>query len=219
MPQQQKAHQYTFTYGLPHAGDRRVRFSVKELEHLGLAALLVLGVALSTRVFIVFQDYLSLGLFAVLITISFFIHELAHKFVAQKEGFWAEFRLTLWGAALTLISVISPIFKIISPGAVMIAGVSDRKTIGKTSIAGPLTNIILGAVFLGCMLVAPSEYVVVFLLVAAFSAWIALFNLIPFGILDGFKIFTWNKKIWTLTFAASLILTVISYQFLNSSLF
>jgi Zn-dependent protease len=196
-----------------------VRFSIKELEHLGLAALLVLGVALSTRVFIVFQDYLSLGLFAVLVTMSFFTHELAHKLVAQKEGLWAEFRLTLWGAALTLISVISPLFKIISPGAMMIAGAPDRKTIGKTSIAGPLTNIVLGAVFLGCMFLVPSEYAFVFLLVAAFNAWIALFNLIPFGILDGFKIFSWSKKIWALAFTISLILTVVSYQFLNSSLF
>jgi Zn-dependent protease len=53
-----------------------------------------------------------------------------------------------------------------------------------------------------------------FLLVAAFNAWIALFNLIPFGIFDGFKIFLWDKKIWTLAFTSSLILTLISYEFI-----
>jgi Zn-dependent protease len=49
-------------------------------------------------------------------------------------------------------------------------------------------------------------------LAAFFNAWIALFNLIPLGILDGFKIFQWNKKDWVLAFTSSLILMIISYQ-------
>jgi Zn-dependent protease len=48
-------------------------------------------------------------------------------------------------------------------------------------------------------------------LLAAFNAWIALFNLIPLGILDGFKIFSWDKKIWAFAFTISIILTIYSY--------
>jgi Zn-dependent protease len=46
------------------------------------------------------------------------------------------------------------------------------------------------------------------LLSAAFNAWIALFNLIPFAIMDGLKVFRWNKLVWAVTFTASLALTV-----------
>ena len=45
--------------------------------------------------------------------------------------------------------------------------------------------------------------------IAWFNAWIAVFNLIPFGIFDGLKVFNWNKKAWALTFSASAVLTVV----------
>jgi len=40
----------------------------------------------------------------------------------------------------------------------------------------------------------------------------AVFNLIPFGILDGYKIFSFNKKIWALAFTASAALTILTYM-------
>jgi Zn-dependent protease len=49
---------------------------------------------------------------------------------------------------------------------------------------------------------------------AFFNAWIAVFNLVPFGILDGFKVFQWNKLVWVVAFAASVVLTVVSYRFI-----
>jgi Zn-dependent protease len=154
--------------------------------------------------------------FAVILTVSFLMHEIAHKIAAQREGLWAEFRLTLIGAILTLISVITPLFKIISPGAVMISGFGDKKNIGKTSIAGPLTNITLSTIFIVINSLFPQQMVA---FIAFFNAWIAVFNLIPLGILDGFKIFTWDKKNWVLIFTASLILLTISYKLLNIQLF
>ena len=44
-----------------------------------------------------------------------------------------------------------------------------------------------------------------------FNAWIALFNLIPLGILDGSKVFWWNKAVWGLSFAVSITLTVLTF--------
>jgi len=195
---------------------RNIRFSSQELKHLTIAALLVMGVAVSMGFFSNFfrSNYAMLTAFTVALTASFFMHEIAHKVIAQREGLWAEFRLTFTGAILTLLSVISPLFKVISPGAVMVAGFADRKPIGKISIAGPVTNIVLSALFMAGGLV-PTTYGPVLVLVAAFNAWTAVFNLIPFGILDGYKIFLWDKKIWALAFAASLVLTVLSYLLLS----
>jgi Zn-dependent protease len=182
-----------------------------------VATLLVIGVGLSMVTFPTLfygdysVDYIMLTLFTAIFTISFFVHEIAHKAIAQRYGLWAEFRMTTIGAILTLISVFSPI-KLISPGAVMVSGYADKQRIGRISIAGPLTNIALSTVFLTAGLAAPPPYSGLFTLGAAFNAWIALFNLIPFGVFDGLKVFLWDKRIWVLGFAASLVLTLFSYS-------
>jgi Zn-dependent protease len=54
----------------------------------------------------------------------------------------------------------------------------------------------------------------IFAVVAFYNAWIAIFNLIPIGVLDGYKVFFWNKKIWTFAFAASVVLGIVAYQLL-----
>jgi len=221
--QKQEPFEYTVSY-VPVKMKKRIYFSNIEIKHLTIAAFLVIGVGLSLGLFSTLSyasssiDYSLLFAFAMLLTASFLAHEIAHKIAAQKEGLWAEFRLTLIGAILTMISIVTPLFKIISPGAVMISGFGDTKSIGKTSIAGPLTNIALSMIFLTLNYLF-HQYLPIFMFVAFFNAWIALFNLIPFGILDGFKVFTWDKRSWVLVFAFSLILTITSYNLLDAQVF
>ena len=81
---------------------------------------------------------------------------------------------------------------------------------GKVSLAGPAVNIFLSAVLFGGALV-PSPFSEVLLLAAFLNGFMAVFNLIPIGVLDGFKIFSWNKKIWTTMFAVSVALAVVIY--------
>jgi len=212
--QKQEPYEYTITYAPVKQPKRIGHFSIKEIEHLAIGAILVAAVGLSYAMTVLFNDYAMFALLTSILTASFFTHEIAHKITAQKKGLWAEFRLTLIGAILTLISALPTTFKIISPGAVMIAGSADKETIGKISIAGPTTNIALSTGFLAVAFALPQNTAIAFTfaLGAAFNAWIALFNLIPFGILDGFKVFLWNKEVWIPAFAASLALTVISYM-------
>jgi len=152
-------------------------------------------------------------LLALILTSSFLIHEIAHKIAAQRQGLWAEFRLTPTGALITLISILLPLFKVISPGAVMIAGVGSKETIGKTAIAGPSTNMALATIFLAVGFI--SNFFNLNPGMVFFGAWInsfiAIFNLIPFGIMDGFKIFSWNKPIWGVSFSASIVLAITSF--------
>jgi len=216
--QKPSSYEYTVTFGQQRRVKGHIYFSPKELKHLAVAALLVVVVGLSgglySDVFAQVDWIIALAAFTAILTASFFMHEIAHKVTAQRQGLWAEFRLTLWGAVLTLISVVSLWFKIISPGAVMISGPAGRGEIGKISLAGPATNIVLSMTLLGLAFV-PSSFSWVFLFGAFFNAaGIALFNLIPIGILDGYKIFSWDKKIWALAFAASLALTVLSGMFI-----
>ena len=155
------------------------------------------------------KDLLSLAILSIAFMLSFLLHELAHKFSAQYFNLWAEFRLTLQGALITLISMFLP-FKIIAPGAVMIAGSATRETVGKTSLAGPVTNIILSILCIMIAAVGPS----LFLIVAFINAFLAVFNLIPFGIMDGLKVFRWNKAFWATAFTAAAALTVYTYAFM-----
>jgi Zn-dependent protease len=206
------SYKYKVTYGAPRRVRGRIYFSPKELRHLALGTLLVIGISLSFG-FGSFGEENWAFLFSALaavITLSFFTHELAHKFTAQRRGLWAEFRLTVWGAVLTSVSIFLP-FKIISPGAVMISGPASMDEIGKISIAGPVTNIVLSAAFFGPTLLQSSDFISsIFRIGAFFNAYIALFNLLPLGILDGFKIFRWNKVVWAFAFTVSIVLTIIS---------
>jgi Zn-dependent protease len=130
----------------------------------------------------------------------------------------------MWGAVITLISIFSPI-KLISPGAVMISGnFVDKKIMGKTAIAGPITNIILAAIFATIfgattflsinLTIETIEFIAGW--VAYINAFLALFNLIPFSIIDGHKIFSWNKLVWALAFTTALALTILAFLFFLS---
>ncbi len=212
------SYEYSISFGPTRSASRRVYTTPKELKHLIPAALLIVGIGFSIVIYNSFFNgtwgWTEASVFALLLTVSFLIHEMAHKIIAQRQGMWAEFRLTTWGALLTLISVFTP-FRLIAPGAVMIAGQAQQKDIGKISIAGPITNITLALAFIGASLASYSmaywTYWGLFLIIASFNAFIALFNLIPFGILDGFKIFSWDKKVWATAFAVAIILTVYTY--------
>jgi Zn-dependent protease len=199
--QEPSSYEYRVTYGAPRRATGRIYFSPKELKHFAAATLLVIGIGLSIGLFsdiFVRTGWSGMSFFAVILTASFLTHEIAHKVTAQRRGLWAEFRLTLWGAALTLISVISPLFKIIAPGAVMISGPARMDEIAKISLAGPIINIAFSSVL------------------ALWNGFIALFNLIPIGILDGYKIFSWDKMVWALAFMPSLVLTLIPYVMVGS---
>lgn len=181
----------------------RIKSSKTELLHLTIATLLVMGVGLSLNGY----RYISWQFLAIFVS-AFLVHELAHKFLAQYYGSWAEFRAYLWGLVITAISALPMMpFKFIAPGAVMI-GLSDRSKFGRVALIGPLTNLVMGYSFLFLSFNSFSPY---FAAGASFNGWIALFNLIPFGVLDGQKILDWNKIIWGITMAAAIGLFIIAY--------
>jgi Zn-dependent protease len=138
------------------------------------------------------------------------VHELAHKFLAQFYGSWAEFRGQLYGLLITAISAIPIIpFKFIAPGAVMV-GLTDRNRFGRVALIGPLTNLVMGFAFLLLYNLNQSSYF--FVAGASFNGWIAMFNLLPFGVLDGQKIFEWNKVVWVSTMALAMLLFILSQR-------
>jgi Zn-dependent protease len=207
------SYNYSYVYGQdPHKRKNHITTSPKELKHIGIAAALVIGIGLSMSLFNGFGwGWTVMAAFALVMTVSFLVHEIAHKVMAQKAGMWAEFRLTTWGAALTFVSVFLP-FKMIAPGAMMIGGnAPSAKNMLKISIAGVITNMIFATVFLGLALgLSINEYSGMLMFSAYINAFMAIFNLIPFGVLDGYKIFMLNKTVWVLAFTPAAVLAAIT---------
>jgi Zn-dependent protease len=192
------------------ARTRTMKFSTTEIEHL------ILGTALVTAVGVSFlwdstSSVLALSIATVIFAMGFILHEMAHKYVAQRYGLWAEFRVYTMGVILTAISIVSP-FKFIAPGAVVISGSADRDRMGLTAFAGPLVNVVITLALLVTLpVLAGTAIYVAVLYGAAINAFLALFNLIPFAIFDGKKIFVWNRRYWTALFVVSLALTAYTY--------
>jgi Zn-dependent protease len=218
------SYNYSYVFGQqPFKRQYRVNFSQREVKHIAVAALLVVGIGFSIgfygNFFGGFSFTWTLGMmafFAVVMVASFLTHEIGHKIMAQKRGLWAEFRLTTWGAVLTFASIFLP-FRMIAPGAMMIGGtLQKRDDLLKISLAGPITNLVYSVVFVGLAFILPIslEWGLVFLFCAYINAFMALFNLIPFGVLDGYKIFSLSKKLWALVFVPSLVLTIITFLFI-----
>ena len=126
---------------------------------------------------------------------GFLLHELSHKLVAQHYGCTAEFRAwdQLLYLAVGLAVFIGFIFA--APGAVMISGMITKKENGLISAAGPAMNYLLALIFLVLLQVLP-QWQEVFFTGFNINIWLGLFNLIPFGPLDGKKVFYWNKIVW-----------------------
>lgn len=129
--------------------------------------------------------------------LGFLLHELGHKFVAQRYGCFAEYRSfdQMLYFALGLAVLVGFIFA--APGAVMISGMITRRENGIVSAAGPMLNYVLGLLFLVLLFLFPALSQL-FRIGFQINMRLGLFNMIPFGNFDGIKIFHWNKVVWGL---------------------
>ena len=178
----------------------------KELRDLLISTLLLavaFGIALSggVQAFSEPGSLLIVCLMAVVsISSGFILHEMGHRFIARKLGCIAEYHM--WPAGL-IIALVSSLFGFVfaAPGAVVISSGTDsqgrailtQEKAGLISIAGPAMTICLAVVFILLNVAWPT---LLFSLGAYINSWLAVFNLIPFGPLDGAAIFKWNKMIW-----------------------
>jgi Zn-dependent protease len=192
----------------------------RELVALGVAWI-VLGVSFSMRYMfdrtwwsppIALAEVILSTL--LIIGTGFLGHELAHKFVAQRYGAWAEFKLWTIGAIMCLVfsAVSAGAFVFAAPGAVYIASrssyigdVMDRKTNGIISIVGPLINVAAAAVSGLAYVILQATNIGMTIngfnplaWAIQINLWLGAFNMIPFFILDGQKVLTWNRTIWAL---------------------
>jgi len=193
-----------------------MKFSKIEREHLfkaWVAISLAFGIVLSGGISGIFGPNLltMIIISALTVGVGFLAHEIAHKYVAQRYHCYAEFRAF---DTMLILAIFMSFFGFVfaAPGAVMIRGVINRERNGKISIAGPITNIIIALFFL--LLLNLSILPMLSKYGLLINAWLALFNMIPFGNLDGAKVLRWDKKIYGITTAVALILLLLSFRIL-----
>lgn len=153
-----------------------------------------------------------LPIVAVGVTLSFVLHELMHKYVAQHYGAIAGFKTSSLGLAITLITgLLGTLFGI--PGATMIYVHSfTKRENGLVSLAGPLTNFVVfaAAISLSIVLNLPTtSYIYSALSFTIFiSLLLAFFNMLPIMPLDGAKVLAWSKEVYATVMGVLLVLIV-----------
>ena len=142
---------------------------------------------------------------AIAVGFGFLLHELAHKVVAQRYGCWAEFRS--WDLMLLVAIAISFTgFIFAAPGAVFISGLVGIPRNGRISVAGPITNLVLAIFFLILLIVSSNSLVISIAQYGiSVNTWLAIFNMLPFGPLDGKKVFLWNKTVYFIVLGTAIL--------------
>ncbi len=189
-------------------------FSEVEVRDI-MIAYLSLGVAffIALRLSLLANTHLNplevLGIAFVAVGPGFVLHELSHKFMARRYGYWAEFRMWPLGLLLALVtSLIGFIFA--APGATYYSGPNvTKQESGKISIAGPLTNVAVALVFVPLAVFASGLWGDIGFYGVFFNIWLALFNMVPIAMLDGAKVFAWSKIRWALLFIPLAIIFVV----------
>ena len=147
-----------------------------------------------------------LALSGLTVGVGFLVHEMGHKYLAQRFGFPAEFRSFNTMLLLAILMSFSG-FVFAAPGAVFIGGLPTTEENGKISAAGPGASLLLAlSFFLLSLLLGPTS---IFANGFAINSWWAFFNLLPLGNFDGPKIWRWNKAVY-----AALTLTAFTFSFL-----
>ncbi|WP_414470491.1 site-2 protease family protein [Methanobacterium sp. ACI-7] len=187
-----------------------VKFTAQEIRDI-IISMFVISLAFA---FIFSGRDLSLTILLIPLTfvvvgLGFVLHELAHKFVAIRYGYWAEYKMWVQGLVLALITAYFGIV-FAAPGAVYIHGNYIKSSEnGKISLAGPLTNIILAALFLvSASLLSSIGLARIAILGATVNSFLAVFNLVPLGIFDGAKVFRWNPIIWIVIMGVAVLLWI-----------
>jgi len=195
-----------------------MRFSSEEIRQIFISVLVLtiaFALVFTGGIYGLTEDPIAFGylLLPSLLAVStaFLMHELAHKKVAQSYGCFAEYRMSTQGLFLAIITgLIGFLFAL--PGAVYISGHIDRKQNAKISMAGPGTNMAIGAISLMFVYTAGETLLGAIASIVAFvNLWLAVFNLLPIPPLDGSKILAWNIGYYILAIVAAVALLAFAW--------
>lgn len=197
-------------------------FSSIEIKHLSFAMIMIIltlfafqekSKIFSGEIFTMNFLYFFIAYFLT-IGFGFILHELGHKLVAQHYGFISEFRADFKMLILMFVVALFSPFIFLAPGAVMILGRPTIKQNGIISVAGPLVNLALAILFIiiGKIFVFSQFGSFIITLGIFVNAFLGVFNMLPFWVLDGKKVLAWNKPIYFIVMGSLLLILFAAYQ-------
>jgi Zn-dependent protease len=132
---------------------------------------------------------------------------------------WSEFRMTTAGYYMSAIAIVFSI-PIFGTGVVLSSGAPSAKEDAKVNLAGPLSNLILGAIMSVIIIgiaFAGSPTILYFLVIIVLrpavilNGMLGLFNMIPIQPFDGGTIFQWDKRVWGIVSLGLVALLIMGY--------
>lgn len=184
-----------------------INIEKRELQNLAVATLMIAFI-------FSYSDIKLLPFWIIIVLTGFVFHELAHKYAAIHYGYEARFEISYAGLGFALLLKVLTGVTLIVPGAVMIYKhfrlMRSRKEVameGVIAAAGPLTNLSIATISWIIWKFFYPLYLLNF--IAYFNTYLALFNLIPFPPLDGFKIIRWSYLVEGLILGYAIILLIL----------
>lgn len=153
------------------------------------------------------------------VLLCFFTHEMGHKMMARRYGCWAEFRRSDIGLLVGLFLSVFGAY-VAAPGAVWHRGYLTTGQTGRVSAAGPATNALTGFLFLPVGVffsgVPVLGHLAVYVVIV--SGILGVFNMLPFFIFDGRKVWAWSPAAYVGLLSALIALLALaehSFHFLG----
>ena len=138
------------------------------------------------------------------------LHELMHRVVARRFGATAHFVANDGMLVISILIAFSG-FLFAAPGAVWHTGMLTKRQLGLIAAAGPITNMALAVLFVGALLAArngdTSNLVLAGLTMGySVNAILGVFNMLPFGPIDGAKVLNWSGVAFGVLIAGAVVI-------------
>ena len=199
----------------------KYKFSDIEIKHLSIAMIAIIltifvhnfGITSLMNSFLSKEFFIILGIYALTIGTGFLFHELGHKFVAQHYKFVSEFRADFQMLAFMFIGAIFLPIILLAPGAVMILGRPTVRQNGIISVAGPLVNLALATIFTIIGVLFRPEGILGNIVSTGVlvNGFLGVFNMLPIWVLDGKKVWTWSKPVYTIVMLTLIFFLLIGF--------
>lgn len=147
-------------------------------------------------------NILSVGVALMMSGVGFIAHQLAHRYMAKRQGFRAEFRIERRTLGLAvLLSFLDFVFA--APGGLEYDGEPTERQRMLISAAGPAISMALALLFFMTLPGHISHYGY------RVNSWFAFFNMIPAGGLDGEDIYRYDRRKFFMMAAVAVIMLLI----------
>lgn len=149
----------------------------------------------------------------VTVGVGFLCHEMAHKVVAVHYGQIAAFRADYGMLGLAVLGGLAG-FIFAAPGAVHHRGYLTPREHGLIALAGPAVNVALALVFAPLLLFGGLAGSVGQLGVTI-NGFLAGFNMLPFGPLDGATVRKWDTGAFAASFVVCVAVGAVAFLFVG----